>query len=100
MAIDDPLPAVLEAVNPNFKSASVGGGAGMERSWAADYREVRADRVVYFCDHLAAGSYVFRYLARVRAAGTVSAPATKVEEMYRPERFGLGASGTLTAKGL
>ena len=54
--------------------------------------------VVYFCDHLAPGSYTFRYLARVRMAGTVHAGPTKAEEMYRPERFGLGESVMLKSR--
>ena len=68
-----------------------------EREWIADHREMRADRVLYFCDHLPPGAFTFRYLARVRSAGTVTAGATKVEEMYRPERFGLGESLELAA---
>ncbi len=94
VAIDDPLPAILEAVNPAFQSRAIGGGP-QDRDWVSDHREMRADRVMYFCDHLAPGSYVFRYLARVRMAGTVHAGPTKVEEMYRPERFGLGEAVVL-----
>jgi uncharacterized protein YfaS (alpha-2-macroglobulin family) len=90
VAIDDPLPAVLEAVNPAFRTRRA---ALLEESeTAADHREMRSDRVLYFCDHLPPGAFTFRYLARVRSAGTVTAGATKVEEMYRPERFGLGES--------
>lgn len=96
VAIDDPLPAILEAVNPVFKSRAVG-GQPQDYDWVSDHREVRADRVLYFCDHLAPGSYAFRYLARVRMAGSVHAGPTKAEEMYRPERFGLGATATLTS---
>ena len=95
VAIDDPLPAILEAVNPEFRTAQA--AAQAQEFWRADYREVRADRVLYFCDHLPAGAYTFSYLARVRTAGTVMAPATKVEEMYRPERFGLSETATLTS---
>jgi len=98
VALDDPLPAILEAVNPDFKSQAVGAGAALERDWMVDYREVRADRVLYFCDHLPAGAHTFRYLARVRSAGSVLAPSTKVEEMYRPERYGLGTGSTLESK--
>jgi uncharacterized protein YfaS (alpha-2-macroglobulin family) len=97
VAIDDPLPAILEAVNPEFKSRTVG-GQPQDEDWVSDHREVCSDRVLYFCDHLAPGSYVFRYLARVRMAGTVHAGPTKAEEMYRPERFGLGATTTLTSQ--
>jgi uncharacterized protein YfaS (alpha-2-macroglobulin family) len=96
VAIDDPLPSILEAVNPVFKSRAVGGEHQYE--WVSDHRETRADRVLYFCDHLAPGSYVFRYLARVRMAGTVLAGPTKAEEIYRAERFGLGESVTLTSE--
>jgi uncharacterized protein YfaS (alpha-2-macroglobulin family) len=98
VAIDDPLPAILEAVNPEFRTQAVGGAPGLEQSWAADYREIRADRVLYFCDHLPAGTFAFQYLARVRTAGKVIAPAVKVEEMYRPERFGLSATDRLESK--
>lgn len=94
VAIDDPLPAILEAVNPEFAVQGVG-GSQFERVWRADYRETRADRVVYFCNHLPRGAHTFRYLARVRSAGDVIAPPTKVEEMYRPERFGMSASARL-----
>ncbi|MEO7319398.1 MAG: alpha-2-macroglobulin family protein, partial [Chthoniobacteraceae bacterium] len=92
VAIDDPLPAILEAINPDFRAQ---GGEEFSR---ADYREIRADRVLYFCDHLPAGAFTFRYLARVRTAGTVTAPSTKVEEMYRPERFGLSATAQLVSR--
>jgi uncharacterized protein YfaS (alpha-2-macroglobulin family) len=97
VAIDDPLPAILEAINPEFRTQQAGEGAALDQAWAADYREIRADRVLYFCDHLPAGAFTFRYLARVRAAGKVTAPAVKVEEMYRPERFGLSATERLTS---
>lgn len=89
VAIDDPLPAIFEAVNPSFKSKAVGGDPSTTADWTSDYREIRADRVLIFCDTLPAGAFSFQYLARVRTAGDVIAPATKVEEMYRPERFGL-----------
>jgi uncharacterized protein YfaS (alpha-2-macroglobulin family) len=89
VAINDPLPSILEAVNPEFQSHK----SGVEDAVLdghSDYRETRADRIVYFSDRFPSGAFVFRYLARVRMAGTATAPATKVEEMYRPERFGLG----------
>ena len=96
VAIDDPLPAILEALNPEFRTQQA--GADAQEFWQSDYREVRADRVLYFCDHLPAGAYTFSYLARVRTAGTVMAPATKVEEMYRPERFGLSETARLVSR--
>jgi uncharacterized protein YfaS (alpha-2-macroglobulin family) len=92
VAIDDPVPSIFEPVNPSFESRAVGGSENIARDWVSDYREVRSDRVLIFCDSLPAGAFQFRYLARVRSAGTATAPSTKVEEMYRPERFGLSES--------
>ena len=94
VAIDDPLPAIPEAVNPEFRTQ----GADARETDRADYREIRADRVLHFCNHLPAGAFTFRYLARVRTAGKVTAPATKAEKMYRPERFGLSESAQLTSR--
>jgi uncharacterized protein YfaS (alpha-2-macroglobulin family) len=95
IAIDDPLPAVFEAINPDFRAAAAGAARDF---YASDYREIRADRVLYFCDHLPAGAFTFQYLARVRTAGRVTAPPTKVEEMYRPERFGLSGTAKVEAR--
>ena len=61
--------------------------------WSSDYKELRADRAVFFCDHLYAGRFRLQYLARVRAAGTATAPAAKIEEMYHPDRFAETAAG-------
>ncbi len=100
VAVEDPLPALFEAVNPEFKSQEtrpVPGLANAGLPWFSDFRELRADRALFFRDHLEPGCYTLRYLARVRAAGTATAPAAKVEEMYHPERFGLSETITVTA---
>jgi uncharacterized protein YfaS (alpha-2-macroglobulin family) len=83
------LPAIFEAVNPEFKTQAMRGPANGAGDWISDYRELRRDRALFFCNHVAPGSYTVSYLARVRAAGTVIAPPAKIEEMYHPERFGL-----------
>ncbi len=97
VVIDDPLPAILEAVNPDFVSRSVG-AADESTPWVVSHRETRSDRVVYFCDAMAPGAFTFQYLARVRMAGDATAGATKAEAMYRPERFGLGTISRLSSK--
>lgn len=97
VVIDDPLPSILEAVNPDFVSRTVG-AADDATPWEVSHRETRSDRVVYFCDTLPAGAFTFQYLARVRMAGEATAAATKAEAMYRPERFGLGAINRLSSR--
>lgn len=97
IAIDDPLPSIFEAVNPEFKSQATAGAGQSGSSFYCDYRELREDRALFFRDHVWPGTYRIQYLARVRAAGTATAPAAKIEEMYHPERFGLTETVKLTS---
>ena len=96
IVVDDPLPAVFEGVNPEFKTQEM--NVNLATIWRSDFTEIRDDRALFFRDVLWEGSHEIRYLARVRAAGKATAPPTKVEEMYHPERFGLSASQTVTGK--
>ena len=66
VVVDDPLPAILEAVPAGY-------GSGNEWMW--DFHEFRKDRALFFADELPAGNYTLRYYARVRAAGKVNAPS-------------------------
>jgi uncharacterized protein YfaS (alpha-2-macroglobulin family) len=100
VAVEDPLPSVFEAVNPVFKSQEMKAGAALSRDWVSDYKELRDDRALFFCDHLFPGTYTIRYLARVRAAGSATAPSAKVEEMYHPERFGMTATQVVSSASL
>jgi uncharacterized protein YfaS (alpha-2-macroglobulin family) len=112
VVIDDPLPAGFEAVDAGLattaawldvpgssSTADQEGCEGCESgrdaqahgrafldSWYR--REVRDDRVLFFVDHMAAGMYHYRYLARATSMGTFVVPPTKAEEMYTPETFG------------
>jgi uncharacterized protein YfaS (alpha-2-macroglobulin family) len=105
VALDDPLPAVFEAVNSEFKTQQLPGGAwprwmAQDESdyWWSDFREIRNDRVLFFANDVRPGNYVIRYVARVRAAGTVTAPPAKAEEMYHPDRFGLTETQSIVSE--
>jgi uncharacterized protein YfaS (alpha-2-macroglobulin family) len=103
VAIDDALPSILEAVNPEFKTqvaGPAGSATGDDALWISDFREIRKDRCLYFADWIAPGNYALRYVARVRAAGTVTAPPAKMEEMYHPERYGLSGTQTVSSEGM
>lgn len=97
VALDDPLPSILEAVNPDFVSRDVA-GASAETPWIVSHREIRSDRVLYFCDAMPPGAHTFTYLARVRMAGEAAAAATRAEAMYRPELFGLAEISHLSSQ--
>jgi uncharacterized protein YfaS (alpha-2-macroglobulin family) len=108
VVVDDPLPAGFEAVDSHLATSSLAteelgapacdGCAEDEardelaagHTFFEDYteRELRDDRVLFFVDHMAAGMYHYRYLARATTFGKFVLPATRVEEMYTPETFG------------
>ena len=94
------MPAIFEPVNPVFKTQETRAEGMLTRDWVSNYKELREDRALFFADSIAPGRYTLHYLARVCAAGTATAPAAKVEEMYHPERFGLSGSVKLRSQPL
>ncbi len=113
VALVDPLPAGLEALNPElattedvpapevemgFDSAVESrGGADIAMSswWAGPWYEHEAFRdhqVEVFTGRLSAGIHRYDYVARATTRGTFIVPPAKAEEMYHPEIF--GRSGT------
>jgi uncharacterized protein YfaS (alpha-2-macroglobulin family) len=95
LAVDDPLPASLEAVNPEFASQG-GNEAAMEnvKTWESDHTELRDSRALFFMNNLyRGGEYTITYLARVSKAGNAFAPPTKIEAMYDPTSTALGEGG-------
>jgi uncharacterized protein YfaS (alpha-2-macroglobulin family) len=120
VVVDDPLPAGLEPVD--MRLATTGSSLDVENvgepatdqdyegrderlatgneylsSWPR--REMRDDRVLFFVDHMAAGMYHYRYLARATTFGTYVVPPTKAEEMYVPEVFGRSGAIKVDVKG-
>jgi uncharacterized protein YfaS (alpha-2-macroglobulin family) len=51
-------------------------------------REIRDGRALFFFDHLPAGMFHYRYLARATTLGAFALPPAKAEELYTPEVFG------------
>jgi hypothetical protein len=110
VVIDDPLPAGLEAVQASLATTArsldvtEAGGAGdradgqqsdddavsSDRAWgdAWYHREFKDDRVLTFVDHMPAGMFHYRYLARATTHGHFVVPPTRAECMYEPETFG------------
>ena len=99
IVIDDPLPATMEGVNPNFGSMVAADRRQSVGSWAYDHTEMRRDRVLFFRDSLEGkGKFRLEYLARVIASGDVIAPPARIEMMYDPSRFGLSPSQRVKTK--
>jgi uncharacterized protein YfaS (alpha-2-macroglobulin family) len=101
VVIDDALPSILEAVNPEFRTQQARGTQSADEGgtwWPSDFRELRKDRCLSFANWVGPGTDPLGYLARVRAAGSVTAPPAKVEEMYHPERCGFTETQPLVSE--
>jgi alpha-2-macroglobulin len=111
VVIEDPLPAGFEAIDPSLltnvlelpprnalfpcndcgdEADDTAHGRAFRDAWFR--QELRDDRVLYFVDHMPAGMYHYRYLARATSVGRFVLPPTKAEGMYEPETYGRTAA--------
>jgi alpha-2-macroglobulin len=96
VALIDPLPAGLEALNTDLAvTQPVVDSPQAEptkRFWWwgnwYDFQQFRDDRSEAFTTFLAAGVYDYSYIARATTPGSFVVPPTRAEEMYAPETFG------------
>lgn len=115
VVVNDPLPGGLETVNRDLATASsvdaaqalfdeAGGSYWFKFSdwnefnvsrWSFYHKELRNDSARFYADWLEPGNYHLSYMAQAVATGTFSSPATKAEEMYDPDVYGLGVKGQL-----
>ena len=114
VALVDPLPAGLEAVNPAlattgtlpgaegdevtpYGAPGLGGPSSPGRWWWwsrpwFEHQNLRDERVEAFSSLLWEGVHTYRYVARATSLGTFVVPPPKAEEMYAPETFGRGGT--------
>ena len=120
VALVDPLPAGLEALNPalattgtlpegpsdtvDVMGAPGFGGPGRgghwwwwRRTWF-EHQNLRDERVEAFTSLLFEGVYTYSYVARATTPGTFVVPPTKAEEMYHPETFGRAGTDRVVVK--
>jgi uncharacterized protein YfaS (alpha-2-macroglobulin family) len=114
VALEDPLPAGLEAIDFNLRtSAQIEStnaspsdqrqsspwqawlyGSWMDGRWSPwEHRELRDDRVVYFARVLWPGTYEASYVARATTSGNFVRPPAHAEEMYNPALQGRSDGG-------
>lgn len=122
VAVEDPLPAGLEPVDPSLRTSATleafttpqsdrtrregdrdrDGplrqaflyGRWDEGRWSPwEHKELHDDRVTYFARMLWTGSYTASYIARATTAGSFVAPPAYAEEMYNPALQGRSSGG-------
>lgn len=107
VALVDPLPAGLEAMNP---ALAVTGEVPRDpseqargpywwwmRTWY-EHQNMRDERIEAFTSLLWAGVHEYSYVARATTPGRFVVPPAKAEEMYFPETFGRSASDVVVVE--
>ena len=98
LVLEDYLPSCMEAINPNVPSQA----AGLEWlpwSFYFDHKEYLADRVRGFCTRWAGRDLLnMSYYARVKRAGTATAPPAQAQLMYEPQTYGLSPNAKIISK--
>jgi uncharacterized protein YfaS (alpha-2-macroglobulin family) len=101
VALVDPIPAGLEAMNP---ALAVTGSVPKDpreqtndrwwwfmRPWF-EHQNMRDERVEAFASLVWEGVHTYSYVARATTPGMFVVPPSKAEEMYHPETFGRGGT--------
>jgi uncharacterized protein YfaS (alpha-2-macroglobulin family) len=100
VALVDPIPAGLEALNPALattgdlpqESSKTGRNSNYRSWWWSrtwyEHQNMRDERVEAFASMLWGGVHKYTYFARATTPGRFIVPPTKAEEMYAPETFG------------
>ncbi|MDT4953339.1 MAG: alpha-2-macroglobulin [Acidobacteriota bacterium] len=97
VALVDPLPAGLEAMNPalavtgsvaeDSKDETTNRSWWWSRTWF-EHQNLRDERAEAFTSLLWEGVYNYSYVTRATTPGSFVVPPAKAEEMYHPETFG------------
>jgi alpha-2-macroglobulin len=114
VAVTDPLPAGVEAVESWFattardlasqqdRQVNDAGDASDWRAWwrssGFDRVERHDDRIQLFATRLDEGLHEFSYIVRATTAGTFRTAPARAEEMYAPEVFGRTATAVIDVK--
>lgn len=96
----DPLPAGVEIENANLtEGASTEGLSWLKQEVSPVHTEARDDRYVAAFERSGSsnqpGVFTIGYIVRAVSPGRYVAPAAAIEDMYRPDRFGRTAFGTV-----
>ncbi len=102
VALVDPLPAGLEAMNPALAvTGPIPTDPNEQKARGAywwwygpwyEHQNLRDERTEAFAALLWQGVHSYSYVARATTPGNFVVPPTKAEEMYMPETFGRSAS--------
>ncbi|MDR1870455.1 MAG: hypothetical protein LBS60_00775 [Deltaproteobacteria bacterium] len=103
--LEDRIPAGFESINFSLKDADMSlipltksDDDGTNGYLWYEHEEFWPNRVLVSASFIPAGAYTYTYLVRPATIGQYLVPGPKVEEMYSPENFGLGAGHKVVIK--
>jgi uncharacterized protein YfaS (alpha-2-macroglobulin family) len=98
VVIDVPLPAGLEAINPDIpiESLAVGPDVVAHKDFAFAHQELQAERVLIFPRSIRPGLAKHTIFLRALLAGNYEMPGAHAEVMYSPEIRGRGQASRVT----
>ncbi|MBL8120901.1 MAG: hypothetical protein JNJ78_25570 [Anaerolineae bacterium] len=106
VVIEDPIPAGVEAINPNLLTEQQIGtqpeidtGDPLSQGWGwwwFSNIEFRDEKVVLYATYLPAGTYEFRYSIRAGLPGVYNVIPVTGYEFYFPEVYGRSAGSAFT----
>ncbi|HTJ01382.1 MAG TPA: alpha-2-macroglobulin family protein, partial [Methylovirgula sp.] len=98
LILTDPLPAGLEIENPDlFDGGSVDALSWIKSDVQSAYTQFHDDRfaAAFNRDGKATATFSLAYIVRAVTPGHYVLPSATIEDMYRPQRYGRTAFGTL-----
>jgi uncharacterized protein YfaS (alpha-2-macroglobulin family) len=103
VALADPLPAGLEALNPELAGTQAAppdsdGTNWNWRRWWYSHQNLRDDRAEAFTETLWPGRFTYVYYARATTPGVFRVAPAKAEEMYHSETFGRTGAGRVVVE--
>jgi uncharacterized protein YfaS (alpha-2-macroglobulin family) len=98
VALEDPLAAGLEPLDPGLSSGATAGCDRCNDLVGFDHLQRRDDRIEAFAEWLPAGRHTLRYQLRATTRGTFSAPGSTATLMYLPDFYARSRVGTLQVR--
>ncbi|TNE44141.1 MAG: hypothetical protein EP343_30785 [Deltaproteobacteria bacterium] len=98
VAVEVPLPAGVEVMNPNLMTASSQSKTSQQNTIRPTHTEFLDDRVRYFFNYLPSGDHRLYFRVRATTSGQFTYPPAHAELMYRPSVMGRSAGYPLTVQ--
>jgi uncharacterized protein YfaS (alpha-2-macroglobulin family) len=98
VAVTAPFAAGLEYMNPRLETAGEDARPKGATTHAGDYQAFQDDKLVFYFDRMAAGTYDFHFRLRATVEGEFSHPSARAEMMYEMATYGCSPGAKITVK--